>query len=348
MLKLRGKVYHSKIKINGKGVWKTTKTGDLNQAKHFESKRIKNRNQQKSAGRMPWADHCKQYMAEYSATSKVKESMDRDRYAIQHFNRHVKVTYLDQIKPSHGETYKTKRKADTYIKKDKKIPIAESTINRELNSLKSILERAVEWEHLDANPWKSVQKFEEHESSPDPWTEEEGDALLAACWDKFEVLMELLGIDAGLRRSEKANLKWTDFNFETDIIRMVSSMTRRTKTKRIRVVAMTPRLKQAALEHKAESNGEWVFMSCGEQATRGYLRTIHNRVRGRANVEGGHHRGRHTYLSDLANGGVPLNVVQKAAGHARITTTQRYLHSDEAILKEATKRLPGYQKWVAK
>jgi integrase len=43
---------------------------------------------------------------------------------------------------------------------------------------------------------------------------------------------------------------------------------------------------------------------------------------------------RHTFCSRLADRGVPAGHIQKLAGHASITTTERYMHySDEGLGK---------------
>ena len=40
---------------------------------------------------------------------------------------------------------------------------------------------------------------------------------------------------------------------------------------------------------------------------------------------------RHTGLTWMADAGVPVHVLRKIAGHGSLTTTQRYLHPDDAV-----------------
>jgi len=49
-------------------------------------------------------------------------------------------------------------------------------------------------------------------------------------------------------------------------------------------------------------------------------------------------RWRHTYASLSLARGVDLYVVSRLLGHARVETTQRYLHLDTGALTEAVRR----------
>jgi integrase len=51
---------------------------------------------------------------------------------------------------------------------------------------------------------------------------------------------------------------------------------------------------------------------------------------------------RHTGLTWMADAGVPVHVLRKIAGHASLTTTQRYLHPDHRAITEAGEALSVY------
>ena len=44
---------------------------------------------------------------------------------------------------------------------------------------------------------------------------------------------------------------------------------------------------------------------------------------------------RHTVLTWMADAGVPIHVLRKIAGHADLSTTQRYLHPDRQSVADA-------------
>ena len=65
----------------------------------------------------------------------------------------------------------------------------------------------------------------------------------------------------------------------------------------------------------------------------------------RASIKDFHfHDLRHTFASRLVRKGVDLNTVKELMGHASITTTQRYLHSQAKEKRQAVETLAGQTK----
>ncbi len=62
-----------------------------------------------------------------------------------------------------------------------------------------------------------------------------------------------------------------------------------------------------------------------------------------AGVEQGVHILRHTFCSHLAMKGAPARAIQELAGHADLTTTQRYMHLSPAATEDAIRKLDGRQ-----
>ena len=50
---------------------------------------------------------------------------------------------------------------------------------------------------------------------------------------------------------------------------------------------------------------------------------------------------RHTFCSHLAMRGAPARAIQELAGHADLTTTQRYMHLSPAAIEDAIRLLDG-------
>ena len=60
-----------------------------------------------------------------------------------------------------------------------------------------------------------------------------------------------------------------------------------------------------------------------------------------AGIEQGVHILRHTFCSHLAMKGAPARAIQELAGHADLSTTQRYMHLSPAATEDAIRLLDG-------
>ena len=77
-----------------------------------------------------------------------------------------------------------------------------------------------------------------------------------------------------------------------------------------------------------------------EEVRRRTLQNWARRAARRAKVQNsGVHVLRHTFCSHLAMRGAPARAIQELAGHANITTTQRYMHLSPAAIEGAIRLL---------
>jgi site-specific recombinase XerD len=60
-----------------------------------------------------------------------------------------------------------------------------------------------------------------------------------------------------------------------------------------------------------------------------------------AGIDQGVHILRHTFCSHLAMKGAPARAIQELAGHADLTTTQRYMHLSPTATEDAIRLLDG-------
>jgi len=146
---------------------------------------------------------------------------------------------------------------------------------------------------------------------------------------------------AGLRRGELVALRWRDVDFlgrKITVRRALSGDTelRSTKSRRFREVPLPDQAASALdrLSGRGEFNGpdDYVFANrFGRRLDPSALRRRFERARDAAGLEPlRFHDLRHTYGSLLVAGGIDLASVKAAMGHARITTTERYLHARPA------------------
>jgi len=171
---------------------------------------------------------------------------------------------------------------------------------------------------------------------------DELDRVFAAGDTEAQALI-LVGAEAGLRIGEVKALRWDDIDFERRMI----AVSRRdwrgrlgtTKGGKTRRVPLTARLMAALKAHRHLM--EWVFCQAdGEDAGARYtdneVTSRLQRACRRAGVrQVTYHVLRHTFCSHLAMRGAPARAIQELAGHASITTTQRYMHLSPAAARDA-------------
>lgn len=223
---------------------------------------------------------------------------------------------------------------------------APKTVNNVLTVLSTLLKRAVEWGELDRlpctikllpNPKKTMgfHDFDQYERL----------LTIAASRDPQAYLMVLLGGDAGLRLGEIIALEWRDVDLaarrltvqRSDWIGQVTVP----KGGRFRQLPMTQRL-TAALKASRHLRSERVIcLSDGGPITRDRVIKAVRRAQRVAGIEQGVHILRHTFCSHLAMRGAPARAIQELAGHADLSTTQRYMHLSPAATEEAIRLLDG-------
>jgi integrase len=146
---------------------------------------------------------------------------------------------------------------------------------------------------------------------------------------------------AGLRRGELVAVRWRDVDFAGQkliVRRALSGETevRSTKSRRAREVPLPDQaavaLQRLRLRGEFTGPDDYVFANrFGRRLDPSALRRRYERARDAAGLDPlRFHDLRHTYGSLLVAGGIDLPSVKAAMGHARISTTERYLHARPA------------------
>jgi len=220
------------------------------------------------------------------------------------------------------------------------------TVNNVLTVLNTCLKIAVRWGVIDAMPAK-IELVKVPPTTMTFYDFDEYGALVEAAGlvDARCRAMVLLGGDAGLRRGEMMALEWSDINVRLGFITVQRSEWRGKTTVpkggRPRRVPMTSRLKAAlqAIKHLREARV--FYRDGGPTPTNKMMRNWMRSAQRRANlaVDGRIHVLRHTFCSHLAMRGAPTRAIQELAGHAHLSTTQRYMHLSPAALESAIRLL---------
>ncbi len=149
-----------------------------------------------------------------------------------------------------------------------------------------------------------------------------------------------LGFGCGLRRAELVDLELTDFSPETGELRI-----RRGKGRKARVAHVSPGCRPALdewLERRGATPGA-ILVPVNKGGTIELRRMCDHSIflacRKRAEQAGikpfSPHDMRRTFIGDLLDAGADISVAQQLAGHASVSTTQKYDRRPEARKREA-------------
>ncbi len=154
--------------------------------------------------------------------------------------------------------------------------------------------------------------------------------------------MVLLGGDAGLRLGEIIALEWRDVELSARRLTVQRSEWLRHVT-----VPKGGRSRQAALGGGRHLRSDRVLcLEDGSSITRDRVIKAIRGAQRVAGIDQGVHILRHTFCSHLAMKGAPARAIQELAGHADLSTTQRYMHLSPAATEDAIRLLDGRQSGV--
>ncbi len=159
-------------------------------------------------------------------------------------------------------------------------------------------------------------------------------------------LMVLLGGDAGLRLGEIVALEWCDVDLPARRLTVQRSdwlgHVTVPKGGRLRQLPMTQRLTAAMKAARHLRSARLLSLPDGSALTRDrVIKAVRGAQRVAGLAEQGVHILRHTFCSHLAMRGAPARAIQELAGHADLSTTQRYMHLSPAATEDAIRLLDG-------
>jgi integrase len=220
------------------------------------------------------------------------------------------------------------------------------TVNNALSVLSKMLKVAVEWKEIDRLP-AAIRLLKPGTSEMAFYEEEDYERLVeaAAQVDERALIAVLIGGDAGLRTGEIIALEWTDIDFRRSLLHVNRAEWEghigTPKGGRARTVNMTSRLAAALKAHRHLKGPRVLYSDDKSTADRDALSSWIKRAERRAGlpITGRLHILRHTFCSRLAIRGATTKAIQELAGHASLTTTQRYMHLSPAAKESAIRLL---------
>ncbi len=261
------------------------------------------------------------FIPRYMANSKLTKSpkmQDVDYNSTRHLEKHLGDEYLHAITPGKVQEYIEKRLKE----------VSPSSTNRDISCLKTMLNRAVEWELLEANPVAKVKKLLEPPERIRYLMKEEIIRLLACCIAHLVPIVQM-ALWTGMRKGEIMRLKWCNVDMKNRMIQ-VKYPTR--SKKQGRIVPIGKKLLKV-LEGLTKDH-EFVFRGL-KDPKKGFKAACR-----KAGIQDFRfHDLRHTAASWMIMAGVNIVAVQKILGHAKIEMTLRYVQLNEETLRQAVETL---------
>ena len=212
--------WHYDFCMNRRRYRNTTETADKHTAHNIEAKeRTRLLELRHGIRRQPditFKQFAAMYLKDYADLE--KRSATRDREILKSLNRAFGHVLLHELTAHRIEQWKRERLAGKW--RGHKTtgtakPIKPGTVNRELDTLKSILGKAVEWKKLVESPARDVKRFKVDNKRTRILTPDEQRRVLEAAPRKLRTLIALALI-IGARAGELLGLRWQDVS-ETDL-----------------------------------------------------------------------------------------------------------------------------------
>jgi|TARA_B100001971_G_C18233126_1_gene565251 integrase len=209
--------------------------------------------------------------------------------------------------------------------------IAKSTVNRDTTSLKSVLNKAVEWKMIGENPISGVKPLRVDKQGRVRYLSTDEETRLREalghvdCRAPYLQPMVLVAMNSGLRRGELLNLKWGDVDLDRKTIVVRGSGAKNSQT---RYVNANEEVIQVLRNWRGNAKkNNYVFGNPNNGGQLGHFKRSWATVKEKAEVEDFRfHDLRHHFCSKLAMAGVDLNTIRELAGHSDFQMTLRYAH----------------------
>ena len=230
------------------------------------------------------------------------------------------------------EPYYTTRKAGEAVVSTERTR-SNATVNRYLAAFGHCLTiAATQWEWLEANPLKNIQKQAEPQGRVRFLSDDERARLLAACLSSVNPLLYtfvVLALSTGMRQGEVLNLTWDDVDLDNQ--RITLHDTKNGERRAVHLAGKALGLLQELKKKKLRDESNLVFPGTAA-LNRGpaSIRTAWMTALKKAEVENfKFHDLRHSAASYLAMNGAPLLDIAAILGHKTLSMVKRYSHLSE-------------------
>lgn len=337
MIKKHGSLYWLDIRVDGKRVRRSLKTGEqglaLERAREIERelkapKALGVDIHEFSLKYLDWAWNTKPASADQESRRMKK---------ILEFFDDQDIRTLSDVTPYHLEQLRAWLKSRKVKVGDKEVDRTRSqaTLNRYMQLIRGMFYKAIDWEiYKGPNPVKKVKFFREDRAIK-PLSHDEAKAVLEACRQigarkgasslqkGFADLVEF-AYNTGMRKSEILDLQWKDIkSWEATI---------KGKGNRTRSVPLNAAAR--AIVERQQKRTPYVFPIENREQQDLFRRTV-IQVRKKTGVPFHFHLCRHYFATTLLERGVDIVTISSILGHSKMMTSLLYSHTDREKKKRA-------------
>ncbi len=321
--------WHYDFRINGRRHRASTDTADKHRARDIEARErariLEGRHGIRRQPDITFREFATTYLRDYAHPN--KRSAGRDEEIVKVLNRAFGSVLLHEVTAHRIEQFKRERLAGKWRSHGYSGPaksIQPGTVNRELDTLRSIFSKAVEWRKLQEQPMAAVRRLKVDNRRTRILTEAEQLALLAACPAKLGRFVRLALI-TGARAGELLALTWEDIG--DDELTFVE-----TKNGRSRRLPLSQAIRAVLAQcPRRPGHDGVVFLNArtGKPYTVNGVAHVFRRALTRAGIATGDvslHTLRHTALSRMIANGIDQFTVMAISGHSSTRMLERYTH----------------------
>jgi integrase len=224
---------------------------------------------------------------------------------------------LYKISPSTIEEYRNQRLGSG---------LTVASVNRELACLRSMFNKAVDWDDLTQSPMRKIKLTKENNERVRYLSKAEYSRLLEHCSDALRAVV-VLAVNTGLRKSEIQRLSFNDVNFETGTLTIAEQ-----KNGKKDFLPLNQTVKDLLLELKQQSQSDYPF-------NYNFRKAFETAMKKAKIHDFRFHDLRHTFASWLVIAGVDIYSVKTLMRHQDIKMTIRYAHLDPEMMARSVGRL---------
>ena len=213
---------------------------------------------------------------------------------------------------------------------EKKENVKPSTINNKISTLRAFF-NWLEKEHLiENNPMNRIEKPKVYDNKRRHLNNCELEFLRIKNKKLIDDVMLEIFVSSGIRVSEMVNLNWDNINIEDRELQVIEGKGGKDRITKLstRAVIFLERYR-----NKRQDNEPWVLQSNFKQ--RMSKESIERHIKNLGEIPEikitlTPHKLRHTFATNLAKKGTPIEVIQVLMGHSDINTTKRYIKTSKA------------------